>query len=48
VDLIDAVAMGIAWYSEKGYGTADVEGEFRRLRDAEKDLDEIDDFQGAP
>jgi hypothetical protein len=49
VDLIDALAIGISWNLGKSFGGgADVEGEFRRLREEEESLPNVNDWQGAP
>lgn len=48
VDLLDAVATGITWHiSGHSFNGADVEAEFRRLREEEDSL-EMPVFQGAP
>lgn len=50
VDLLDSIAMGISWrFENNAYAGADVEGEFRRLRDLEDDLPEVETaWRGAP
>lgn len=52
-DLLDAVSIGISWKFGKGYGGTDdneaIEAEFRRLRDAEEELSDVNDaYMGAP
>lgn len=49
VDLLDAVSIGISWRFARGTTSADIEGEFQRLREAEDHLPDINySFQGAP
>jgi hypothetical protein len=49
VDLLDAVSIGISWKMKKGQIVSDYEGEFRRLREEDEELDGgKTSFMGAP
>lgn len=47
VDLLDCVSIGISWHFSGGQQFSDIEGEFRRLREAEESLEDTD-YHGAP
>jgi hypothetical protein len=50
VDLLDATSIGICWNLDSSFGGGiDVEGEYRRLREADEDLEDVNQrYRGAP